>query len=98
MRSSNFKYVISPIVSSLEGMGLILERKLVLSPMTGEIVIMDAGKSKRGDMTLFISRFLSLLISNQTTTKNDGLELRRSLFFQFGDMLLIERFAGLNNK
>ena len=45
-------------------MGLILERKLVLSSMTGEIVIMDAGKSKRGDMTLFISRFLSLLISN----------------------------------
>ena len=45
-------------------MGLILERKLVLSPMTGKIVIMDAGKSKRGDMTLFISRFLSLLISN----------------------------------
>ena len=32
-------------------MGLILERKLVLSPMAGEIVIMDAGKSKRGDMT-----------------------------------------------
>ena len=31
-------------------MGLILERKLVLSPMTGEIVIMNAGKSKRGDI------------------------------------------------
>ena len=43
--------MISPIVSSLEGMGLIFGRKLVLSPMTGEIVIMDADKSKRGDMT-----------------------------------------------
>ena len=57
--------MISPIVSSLEGMGLIFGRKLALSSMSGEIVIMDADKSKRGDMTLFISRFSSLLISNQ---------------------------------
>ena len=53
--------MISPIVSSLEGMGLIFGRKLALSWMSGEIVIMDADKSKRGDMT----RFSSLLISNQ---------------------------------
>ena len=46
-------------------MGLIFGRKVALSSMSGEIVIMDADKSKRGDMTLFISRFLSLLISNQ---------------------------------
>ena len=65
LRSSNFKYVISPMVSGLEGMGLIFGRKLVLPSMTGEIVIMDADKSKIGDMRLFISRFLSLLISNQ---------------------------------
>ena len=32
-------------------MGLILGRKLVLSSMSGEIVIMDADESKRGDMT-----------------------------------------------
>ena len=57
--------MISPIVSSLEGMGLIFGRKLVLSSMSGEIVIMDADKSKIGDMRLFRLRFLSLLISNQ---------------------------------
>ena len=43
--------MISPIVSSLEGMGLIFGRKLVLSSMSGEIVIVDADKSERGDMT-----------------------------------------------
>ena len=53
------------MVSGLEGMRLIFGRKLVLPSMTGEIVIMDADKSKIGDMRLFISRFLSLLISNQ---------------------------------
>ena len=32
-------------------MGLILGRKLVLSSMSGEIVIVDADESERGDMT-----------------------------------------------
>ena len=53
------------MVSGLEGMGPIFGRKLVFSSMSGEIVNMDADKSKIGDMRLFISRFLSLLISNQ---------------------------------
>ena len=42
MRSPNFKYTINRIISGVEGKELILARKLVLSSIDGDIVIMDA--------------------------------------------------------
>ena len=83
MRSSNFKYTIYRITANRREEAN-FTKKLVLSPMDSETVIMDANKSMIGYMTLFISRLQTLLISNQNqkpTTMVADLSLEKGFFF-----------------